>query len=123
MNTIIGFVAIFWILAPAVYCTPLSSSLKSSLTLLLVTNTFDSAFLPISTYYAFDNFGMPYNASLVMTDGLFDVEKYRAYSPLFVSATLAIEYGLAFACFSAVMMHTFRKCLPSLCVLSSHIIP
>jgi len=33
----------------------------------------------------------------VVTDGLFDVEKYRNYSPVFLSATFIINYCLSFA--------------------------
>ncbi len=76
---------------------------------LIVTNTFNSAFLPISAYYSYDNTGAPYDASAVVTDGKFDLEKYRSYSPLFISSTLAIEYGLAFAAFPALIVHTLRR--------------
>ncbi|KAF9023394.1 OPT superfamily oligopeptide transporter [Hymenopellis radicata] len=89
-NIMVSFVFFFWILAPIIYFT----------------NTFNSAYLPISAYYSYDNTGSAYDASAVVTDGKFDVEKYRAYSPLFVSSTLAIEYGLAFAAFPALIVHT-----------------
>lgn len=71
------------------------------------TNTFFSKFLPMSAYLSFDNTGLAYNATAIITDGTFDVEKYRAYSPLYMSATLAVAYGVSFASFTAVLVHTF----------------
>ena len=74
---------------------------------LAVTNTWFTAFLPISSYLTFDNTGMPYDPSLVVTNGTFDVALYEAYSPVFMTATMAIAYGVAFAAFSSVVVHTF----------------
>lgn len=75
-----------------------------------VTNFKNTAYFPISAANAFDNLGMPYNISAVITpDGLFDEEKYRAYSPLFMSATLMLAYGTQFAVITAVIVHTFRE--------------
>jgi hypothetical protein len=65
--------------------------------------------LPVSSYEAFDNTGAVYDPTQIVTNGVFDVEKYQAYSPVFVSTTLAIAYGLAFAAFSSVVVHTFCK--------------
>ncbi|KAK0208614.1 glutathione transporter [Desarmillaria ectypa] len=90
-NVIVSFVFWFWIIAPIIYFT----------------NTFNSAFMPISSYYSFDNTGVSYDASQVVTNGVFDVEKYRAYSPVFVPTTLSLAYGLSFAIFPAVIVHTF----------------
>ncbi|KAK0505821.1 glutathione transporter [Armillaria luteobubalina] len=95
-NVIVSFVFWFWIIAPIIYFT----------------NTFNSAFMPISSYYSFDNTGASYDVSQVVTDGQFDIEKYRAYSPVFVPATLSLAYGLSFAIFPAVIVHTllwFRR--------------
>jgi hypothetical protein len=56
----------------------------------------------------FDNTGLPYNpAQVVSTNGTFDVAQYEAYSPVFMTATMAIAYGVAFAAFSSVVVHTF----------------
>ncbi len=74
--------------------------------------------MPISSYYSFDNTGASYDVSQVVTDGQFDVEKYRAYSPVFVPATLSLAYGLSFAIFPAVIVHTLRECTP--CQLRTH---
>lgn len=75
----------------------------------LVTNSFNTAFLPISSYSAYDNTGGPYTAAAIVTDGIFDVAKYRAYSPVFISATLIVAYCVSFAAFPAVFVHTFRE--------------
>jgi hypothetical protein len=72
-----------------------------------VTNTFFTAYLPISSYLSFDNTGSPYQPTAIVTDGVFDVDKYRGYSPVYLSATLVIAYGVAFAAFSSVFVHTF----------------
>jgi hypothetical protein len=82
----------------------------------LVTNTFFTAYLPISTYLAFDNTGAPYDPTAIVTNGVFDLEKYRTYSPVYISATLIMAYCLSFAAFPAVFVHTF--CTFFLCLCS-----
>ena len=72
------------------------------------TNSFFMSYLPISASVAFDNTGMVYDPALVITDGIFDVAKYEAYSPAFISSTLAVAYGVSFAGFTSVIVHTFR---------------
>ncbi|KAJ7596747.1 glutathione transporter [Mycena floridula] len=91
VNTVISMVVLFWILCPILYFT----------------NTFYTAYLPISTYLSWDNTGAMYDASAVMTDGLFDVAKYEAYSPVMIGASLCIAYGAAFAAFTSIVVHTF----------------
>lgn len=77
-----------------------------------VKNVFYAKYMPISAYFSFDNTGNRYDPSAIVTDGEFDVAKYESYSPLFVSSTLAMAYGLAFAAFTSVLVHTFRKFPP-----------
>ncbi|KAF8139975.1 OPT oligopeptide transporter [Boletus edulis] len=89
-NTGVGFVFCFWILAPILYYT----------------NSFYTSYLPMSAPIAFDNTGMAYDPAQVVTNGTFDVGKYEAYSPAFLPATLAIAYGVAFAGFTSVIVHT-----------------
>jgi OPT oligopeptide transporter protein len=72
-----------------------------------VTNTWDSAFLPISSFLTFDNTGSPFSAKAVVTNGLFDRAKYEAYSPLLMPAALAVAYGAGFGAFSSIFVHTF----------------
>lgn len=77
---------------------------------LAVKNVLFAKFFPISTSGAYDNTGMPYNISAVLDDqGLFDVEKYKSYSPLFMPVTLQLAYGVQFAMITAIAVHTYRK--------------
>ena len=62
---------------------------------------------------SFDNTGHTYNVSRVINDdATFNLEAYEAYSPLFISVTFAISYGLSFASITATLTHTliyYRK--------------
>jgi len=91
MNTGVAFVLFFWILTPILYFT----------------NTWNSAYFPISAYRAFANDGKPYQVLNILTNGILDQAKYSAYSPVFLSSTSALAYGLAFASLPSVMVHTF----------------
>jgi hypothetical protein len=77
------------------------------------TNTWYSAFLPIVSSQSFDNTASPYNVSRILNDdSSFNVDAYKAYSPLFISVTFAISYGLSFASITATITHTlvyYRK--------------
>jgi hypothetical protein len=57
----------------------------------------------------FDNTGQPYDVQSVITNNLFDVEKYKAYSPMYVSAANCMYWAVGFAAFTSVVVHTFRK--------------
>lgn len=69
----------------------------------------------ISSRTSFDNSGHVYNVTrIINADHTFNVEKYKTYSPLFLSTTFAIAYGLSFASITATISHTvlyFRKLL------------
>jgi hypothetical protein len=89
-NIAVGFVFFFWILTPALYFT----------------NTWYSKYMPISSGGSFDNTGTKYNVTRILTaDATFDEESYKAYSPLFLSTTFAISYGLSFASITATITH------------------
>jgi hypothetical protein len=89
-NIAVGFVFFFWILTPALYFT----------------NTWYSKYMPISSGGSFDNTGAKYNVTRILTaDSTFDEESYKAYSPLFLSTTFAISYGLSFASITATITH------------------
>nr|GAT53596.1 OPT oligopeptide transporter [Mycena chlorophos] len=91
-NIAVGFVFFFWILTPALYFS----------------NTWYSKFMPISNDGSFDNTGASYNVTRILTpDKIFDQEQYEAYSPLFLSTTFAISYGLSFASITATITHAF----------------
>lgn len=66
----------------------------------------------MSAPISFDNTGMPYDPSAVIQNGNFSIDMYKSYSPLFIPVTFAIAYGVAFASFTAVIVHTY--CMSSL---------
>jgi hypothetical protein len=66
-----------------------------------------SKYLPISDSTSYDNTGSVYNVSRIITPEYeLDIGKYKAYSPLFLSTTFALQYGLSFATIIAVIVHT-----------------
>ncbi|KAI0762717.1 OPT oligopeptide transporter [Fomes fomentarius] len=92
VNVFLAFVVMYWIIAPIMYFK----------------NFLFTGYFPISSAGAFDRTGAPYDISAVITpDGFFDEEKYKAYSPLYMSATLMLAYGTQFAVITAVVVHTF----------------
>ncbi|KAN0135066.1 oligopeptide transporter [Lactarius tabidus] len=91
-NVGIALLLFAWFLVPVLYYT----------------NTWYSAFLPMVSSQAFDNTGNPYNVSRVINDDVtFNIDAYKAYSPLFISVTFAVSYGLSFAATTAAITHTF----------------
>ncbi|EMD31506.1 hypothetical protein CERSUDRAFT_119725 [Gelatoporia subvermispora B] len=87
-----GFVFFFWLVVPILYYT----------------NTWFSTFMPISSRNSFDRFGNSYNVTAIINeDASLNVAKYEAYSPLFLSTTFAVSYGLSFASITATLTHTF----------------
>lgn len=91
-NIAAGFVFFFWLLAPILYYK----------------NTWYAAYLPMSTGGSFDNTGAPYNVTAIINSDLtLNEDLYKAYSPLFLSMTFAMSYGLSFASITATVVHTF----------------
>ncbi|OTA61585.1 OPT family small oligopeptide transporter [Hypoxylon sp. EC38] len=63
-------------------------------------------YLPLVTSQTYDNTQNAYNVSKILGDNFtLDLDKYRAYSPLFLSPTLALNYGLSFAALTASLVH------------------
>ena len=55
----------------------------------------------------YDRFGDPYDVQRVLNDNhQFDAAKYADYSPLYLPASYAITYLVAFALASAMIVHT-----------------
>ena len=76
--------------------------------LLQYTNVWYSAYLPLVSSVAFDNRGKQYNVSrIINSDASFNLQAYKTYSPIFLSASFAISYGLSFATVTAAISHTF----------------
>jgi OPT family small oligopeptide transporter len=70
------------------------------------TNTWNTAYIPINDRFVWDNTGSSYNISRVLNnDTLFNEEGYKAYSPAYLSAGMAIEYGMFFALYAATITH------------------
>ncbi|KAJ7088419.1 small oligopeptide transporter [Mycena belliarum] len=91
-NIFAGFVFFFWFLTPVLYFT----------------NTWFGKFMPISSRTSYDNHMNTYNVSAILkSDNTVDLELYHQYSPLFISTTFAISYGLSFASITATLMHAF----------------
>ncbi|KAI0129119.1 OPT family small oligopeptide transporter [Xylariales sp. AK1849] len=64
-------------------------------------------YLPMVTSQTYDNTQSPYNVSRILGNGhIFDLEKYKSYSPLFLAPTFALNYGLSFAALTAAFVHT-----------------
>jgi OPT family small oligopeptide transporter len=90
LNTGVSFVIFYWIVVPIIYFT----------------NSFWTGYLPISSHQGWTNTGVPYNVSEIITNNAFDLAKYQAYSPLYISSTLFMAYGLAFATFTSIIVHS-----------------
>ena len=69
--------------------------------------SFYAAYLPISDSNSYDNTGSRYNVSRILTpEYTLDIAKYESYSPLFLSTTFSLAYGLSFASMTALITHT-----------------
>ncbi|KAL2128596.1 hypothetical protein VTI74DRAFT_8947 [Chaetomium olivicolor] len=67
-----------------------------------------SQYLPMSDSNTYDNTGKPYDVSRILSaDYTLDVEAYNNYSPLFLSTTFAIAYGLSFAAIASLIVYTY----------------
>ena len=107
VHIFIGFVVFYWILTPILYYTNVCSlfffnqSISSSL------QSWNLAYFPISANEPFDRFGRSYNISRVLLpNDTFNETAYNLYSPLYLSATYAMTYLLAFALSTSVLVHT-----------------
>ncbi|KAF4623380.1 hypothetical protein D9613_001379 [Agrocybe pediades] len=96
-NIFAGFVFFFWFLTPVLHYT----------------NTWFGEYMPISSRTSYDNTFKTYNVTRILNpDSTINLEAYHNYSPLYLSTTFAISYGLSFASITATLMHAllyFRK--------------
>jgi OPT family small oligopeptide transporter len=91
-NVALGFVLFFWILTPALHFS----------------NIWYGKYLPMSSRGSFDNTGNAYDVTQILTPELtLDIEKYKAYSPIFLSTVFAVSYGTSFASITATVVHAF----------------
>ncbi|KAL6859590.1 small oligopeptide transporter [Trichoderma novae-zelandiae] len=76
--------------------------------LLQYSGTWYAPFLPINDASIYDNTGARYNISrIVNSDMTLNEAAYKSYSPLFISTTFAISYGLSFAAISSLVVYTY----------------
>jgi len=91
-NIFAGFVFFFWFLTPVLHFT----------------NTWFGEFMPISSRISYDNQMNTYDVKRILTpESTINLEAYHSYSPLFLSTTFAISYGLSFASITATLVHAF----------------
>lgn len=91
-NTLIGVVVFYIIGASALHYS----------------GTWSAKFLPMSDSSTYDNTGSSYNVTRILTPEFrLDVEAYKAYSPLFLSTTFAMSYGLSFAAIASLVVYTY----------------
>ncbi|RTE74588.1 hypothetical protein BHE90_010951 [Fusarium euwallaceae] len=65
-------------------------------------------YLPMSDSSTYDNTGASYNTTRILTpEFTLDEEEYKNYSPLFISTTFAMSYGLSFAAISSLVVYTY----------------
>lgn len=92
VHTFVGFVMFYWVLAPVLYYT----------------NVWNLGYFPMLANSPYDRFGEPYNVTRVLRDdSTFDADEFDRYSPLYLPASYAITYLVAFALSSCVIVHTF----------------
>ncbi|KAI1256093.1 hypothetical protein MGN70_002254 [Eutypa lata] len=94
VNVFAGFAVFFWIITPALFYT----------------NTWFTSYLPLCTADVYDRFGELYNTTKVITNNLFDQEKYAAYSPPYLPATFAVLSHVYFFHWSEIK-HALRGSL------------
>lgn len=90
-NIAVGIIFLVWIVTPAIHYS----------------GVWYSAYLPISQNGITDNTGQTYNITRILKpDNTVDPVAYENYSPLFLSTTFALTYGVGFATISALVSHT-----------------
>ena len=90
-NTMIGVVGFFWFATIGLHYS----------------GTWYAPYLPISDSQSYDNTGNIYKVHKILTpDFKLDLAKYQEYSPLFLTTTFSLTYGLSFAAIAAVLSHT-----------------
>lgn len=71
-------------------------------------NSFHTGYLPINSNRVYDHFGELYNVSKAINNkGLFDAEKYEAYSPAFLASGYVVVYLFFFAVYTATISYAY----------------
>lgn len=105
VNVGVGFVLFYWILVPILYYT--NVSLRTDAIQKLIFQVWNFAYQPISTSQVGDRFGSPYDIFNVITpDITLNETAYAEYSPVYLSASFAMTFMLAFALSTGLLVHT-----------------
>ncbi|KAG8899425.1 hypothetical protein FRC00_001436 [Tulasnella sp. 408] len=92
VHIFIGFVFFYWILVPIIYYKDI----------------WKTGHLPLASNTAWDRFATPYDIDRIITpDMTLNATAYNEYSPLYLSATYAMTYLIAFMLSTAILVHTF----------------
>ncbi|KAH7139985.1 OPT oligopeptide transporter protein-domain-containing protein [Dactylonectria estremocensis] len=92
LNILGGSIFFLWIISPALHWQ----------------NVWYGRYFPFSSSRTFDNTGAAYNVSRVMNpDFSINDEAYAEYSPVFLSTTSVLSYGLGFASVTSILIHTY----------------
>ncbi|KAJ6490473.1 OPT oligopeptide transporter [Mycena vulgaris] len=76
--------------------------------ILYYTGVWYSDYLPLIASSTYDNTGAKYNISKVVnSDYTFNEQKYKAYSPMYISTAYSISYALNFAAITGIIFHTY----------------
>ena len=77
--------------------------------LLYFTNTWDSAYFPFSGHNAYDKHGKIYQEKLVLDEPsyTFNLDKFKGYSPIFLSMGFIVSYFGGFASITSVLCNMF----------------
>jgi len=96
-NVMIGFFFFYWFLTPIFYYN----------------NVWFSQYMPMSSLHAFDNTGKLYDLQRIIDNtATIRVQAYKEYSPVYLSLTFVMSYGLSFLSITATITHAiihFRK--------------
>ncbi|KAJ3875264.1 small oligopeptide transporter [Lentinula edodes] len=88
-NVVAGFILFYVIITPIFYYT----------------NVWYSQYLPMVASHAFDNTGSSYNLTRVLTNGAFNLQAYKDYSPLYLPMNFVVAYGLSFIAIGSTVTH------------------
>ncbi|KAJ5703991.1 hypothetical protein N7493_011129 [Penicillium malachiteum] len=91
VNTLVGSILFLWIISPALHWS----------------NVWYGLYTPFSSSSVFDNTGQAYDTAKVLTsDYQLNETAYHAYSPVFLSTTSVLSYGLGLGSMSSVIVHS-----------------
>lgn len=72
------------------------------------TNTFYTGYLPINSWFPYDNTGGVYHTGSILDENFrFDEVKYKSYSPIFLSASIVLRYAGMLALLPALFVFTW----------------